>query len=164
VESVPIRVNIEHVDGEVVGRQLHLIKDLIKCHWLLIAIQTDHLIAVVFDLLLDETQQMFLIHARSCVDVSIDLSDVVEIAVGHGFLQRQFLQLVEQDVQLILGRQVRQSAVTKRFQGSIRDHDAHSLDVVQILPEDGIVAVETLSALQGVGVLVDVEDAVDAAD
>ena len=67
------RVDVEHIDGEVIGGQIHFIKDLVERHLLPVAIQTDDHIAVFFDLLLDETQQVLLVHARSCVNVSVHL-------------------------------------------------------------------------------------------
>ena len=66
-------MNVEHVDSQVVGGQIHRFKDLIQS--LLTAfIDADNVIAVVFNLLLNEAQQMFLIHARRCVNVGIHLT------------------------------------------------------------------------------------------
>lgn len=58
-----------------------------------------------------------------------DLSDVVEIPVRHGLLTRQFSELVQQHVQLILGGEITQSSITEGFQGSVSDHGAQEVHV-----------------------------------
>ena len=73
--SAPLsyRVDVEHVDGEVVGRQVHGGKHLCEIHDLVLGSAHAH-IAVSFQCFLDKSQQMFLIHAGSSVNMSVNLA------------------------------------------------------------------------------------------
>ena len=72
VEGVPIRVHIQHVHGEVVGGEVHGVEDLCQVHDLVRGAAHRQL-ALVLQGLLDESQQVFLIHAGRGVDMSINL-------------------------------------------------------------------------------------------
>lgn len=39
-------------------------------------------IGVLLQLVLDESQEMFLVHARRVVDVSVDFSDIIEVTIS----------------------------------------------------------------------------------
>ena len=66
-------MNVQHVHGEVVGRQVHGLKDLLQGE-LLALLSLAHLrVRLDPQRLLDEPQQVLLIHARSRVDVCINL-------------------------------------------------------------------------------------------
>ena len=73
VESVPVCVHVEHVHGEVVGGEVHGVEDLCQVHDLVRGAAHRQL-ALVLQRLLDESQQVFLIHAGRGVDMSINLS------------------------------------------------------------------------------------------
>ena len=66
-------MNIEHIHSEVIGRQVDGVKHLGEVHHLVSSL-ADGDSPVSFESLLDEPQQVFLIHAGGCVNVSINLS------------------------------------------------------------------------------------------
>ena len=59
-----------------------------------------HLIRALLHLTLDESQQMLLVHTRRVVNVSIDLSDVVEISMRHPFAVCHLLILIQEHVEV----------------------------------------------------------------
>ena len=73
MKSVSIRMNVKHVHSEVIGRQLYGVKHLGEIHHL-VPVLADRNGPVSLESLLDEPQQVFLIHAGGCVNVSINLS------------------------------------------------------------------------------------------
>lgn len=93
-----------------------------------------------------------------------DLPDIVEVPVRHGLLARQFSELVQQHVQLILGGEITQSSITEGFQGSVGDHGAQE---VHVLDEGRQVRIRIWERLAVSQVLVageQVEHAVDRRD
>lgn len=94
----------------------YYLKNLFECH-LLTAAPGHNLVSVVLQCLLDEPQQVFLIHAGSCVNVSVYFADVVKVSMGYCFLGGQLAQLVQKNVKLVLGGEIAQPLVAKRFPG-----------------------------------------------
>ena len=113
------RVTVQHVDGEIVGRQVHGLEDLIERHHLPAHLADPHL-AVRLEAFLDEPEEMFLVHAGSCMNMGVNLhnvsqlsalswehqefsnlSDVVEISVRDSFLLSQLSDLVEENMKFI---------------------------------------------------------------
>lgn len=72
MEGVAVSVHVQHVHREVVGREVEGGKHLSQAH-LLTIFAAHYLIRVILDGLLDETQQMLLVHAGRSVDVSVHL-------------------------------------------------------------------------------------------
>lgn len=105
-------MDVQHVHGEVVGRQIHGLEHLGQGHWLPVR-AGHHLVGIVLQGLLDEAEQVLLVHAGGGVDVGVHLAGVVEVPVGHRLLGGQFAQLVEEDVHLVFGGQVAQTAIAK---------------------------------------------------
>ena len=66
-------MDIQHVDGEVVGRQVHRLEDLVQGHRLPVLGQADGRVGLGLERLLDETQQVLLVHARCGVNVIVHL-------------------------------------------------------------------------------------------
>ena len=66
-------MNVEHVDGEVVGRQVHRLEDLVQGHRLPVLGQADGRVGLGLERLLDEAQQVLLVHAGGRVDVGVHL-------------------------------------------------------------------------------------------
>ena len=66
-------MDIKHVDGEIVGRQVHRLKDLLQCHGLAVPGLADGRVGFRLQGLLDEAQQVFLIHGGCSMDVSVNL-------------------------------------------------------------------------------------------
>lgn len=58
--------------------------------------------SIVLQRLLNEAQQMLLIHAGRRVNVSVNFADVVEIAMRNRLLGGQLAELVQKNVQLEL--------------------------------------------------------------
>ena len=76
-------VYVEHVYGEVVGRQIHGLEDLLEGHGLVLAPRDAHLrLRLGLEGLLDEAQQMLLVHARGGVDVSVNLYKVIRLCTS----------------------------------------------------------------------------------
>ena len=74
-------MNVEHVDGDVVGRQVHRLEDLLQSHRLPLLRQADGRVALGLESLLDEPQEVFLIHARGGVDVGVNLMKINKLLV-----------------------------------------------------------------------------------
>lgn len=72
---------------------------------------------------------MLLVHGRGGMDVSVDLSDVVEVAVRNSLLRRQLAKLVQENMQLVLRVQVAQATIAERLERPIGNHRAHGLHV-----------------------------------
>ena len=66
-------MNVQHVDGEVVGRQVHRLEDLVQGHRLPVLGQADGRVGLGLERLLDEAQQVLLVHAGGRVDVGVHL-------------------------------------------------------------------------------------------
>ncbi|GMR32782.1 hypothetical protein PMAYCL1PPCAC_02977 [Pristionchus mayeri] len=138
MESVPVRVHVEHVHREIVRRYSHSLEHFLHRDGLAILLEYYRTL-LRLHLLLDESQQMLLVHRRGGVDVSVHLSDIVEVPVGDGLLLVQLSDLVEEDVQLELVLEIRQATEAERLQWSIDDHLRQLLCVPQefLLAHDG---------------------------
>ena len=102
------RVYVEHVDGEVVGGEVHRAEELLQRHHLPVA-RLAHLHSTVdnvfpygsqfnctylscalrLEVLLDEPEEMLLVHTGGRVDVRVHLAHVVKVAVRHRLLRSQ---------------------------------------------------------------------------
>ena len=76
MEGVPVGVHVEHVDGEVVGGEVHGREDLSEGHLTTVGRLAHHLVGVCLHGLLDEAQQVLLVHAGRRVDVGVYLQEV----------------------------------------------------------------------------------------
>ncbi len=120
----------QFVHAQIVGRQVELLKDLIECHGTLgRMIKHDH-VPVCLDLLLDESQQVLLIHARGGVNVRVDLSHVVKVPMRHRLLLRDLLELVEHAVQFELGLEILKAAVAEGLERAVTDQIDEQVVVV----------------------------------
>jgi hypothetical protein len=95
-----MRVHIERVNGQVVSSEIERFKDFRQCEVFAVSVNDDLLLSCqlcghclvksgerthvgrLFQLGLDESQQMLLVHACRVVDVRIDLSDVVKVTAS----------------------------------------------------------------------------------
>ena len=68
-------MTVQHVDGEVIGREVHGLEDLVKGHDLVVDLAHPD-IRVRLDALLDEAKQVFLVHAGRAVDVGVNLENI----------------------------------------------------------------------------------------
>ena len=89
------------------------------------------------------------------------LSDIVEVPVRHRLLSRQLPELVEEQVQLELGRQVGQASVAERLEGPVGDEGAHQVHVRDVHVEIGVLVLDG-SPVGEVGL--GLEDVVDSVD
>ena len=112
MNEVSYRVTIQHVDGEVIRGQIHGLEDLVEGHDLVVNLAHSHL-GVCLDALLDEPEEMFLVHAGCAVDVGVHLPHVIEVPVGDGLLLCQLPDLIEEDVELVLGLEILQTLETE---------------------------------------------------
>jgi hypothetical protein len=67
------RVHVEHVHSQFVGRQVHRLENLLQCHWSFLFGHTHHGVRLGLQCLLDETQKVFLVHARCCMNMGVHL-------------------------------------------------------------------------------------------
>lgn len=108
-------VNVKHVDRQVVSSEPERLEHVPQTHLLPVGRLGDDLARARPHRLLDEAQEVLLVHARRGVDVRVHLADVVKVAVRDGLLLGQLVGLVEQRVEVELGRQVLQAAVAVCF-------------------------------------------------
>ena len=84
-----IGMHIQRVNAQIIGSQIQRHKHLPQRQEAPIA--EDHgFIGVLLELVLDEAQQVLLVHAGAVVHVSVHLTAVVEVAVRHRLLRLQF--------------------------------------------------------------------------
>ena len=119
VEGVAVRVHVQHVHVEVVGRQVHAAEHLRQRHGLQ-ALLVDHhvLVRVHFHLALDETEQVLLVHGGRRVDMAVHFADVVKVAVRHELLRGHLAVFVEVRVQGKFGLQEAEFAEAEGFSGT----------------------------------------------
>ena len=72
MEGVAVRVYVEHVHRDVVGRQVERLEDLLQSHHPVSVLANRH-VTVCLQRLLDEPQQVLLVHAGGGVDVGVHL-------------------------------------------------------------------------------------------
>lgn len=95
VESVEllVRMHVERIDRQIVRGQVERFEYFLQGQVLAITVNDDFLLSArvnqrpwytcvgsLSQLGLDESQEMFLVHTRRVVNVSVDLSDVVEVS------------------------------------------------------------------------------------
>lgn len=98
-------VHVHGINAQVVGRQVQTLKNLLQRQ--VFVVTEDHqVLGRLSHFCLDEPQQMLLIHTRAMMDVSVHLSDIVEITMGYSFDLGQFLVLVQQDIHAPLALQI----------------------------------------------------------
>ena len=90
-------MTVKHVDSEVIRGQIHRLEHLVEGHDLVVDLAHCDL-GICLDALLDEPEEMLLVHAGRAVDVSVHFSHVIEISVGDDLLLRQLPDLIEKDV------------------------------------------------------------------
>lgn len=56
-------MHVQHVDAQIVGRQIHGLKDFAECHGLAGFGTSDHFVGVILQRFFDESKQVLLIHA-----------------------------------------------------------------------------------------------------
>lgn len=66
-------MHVQHVDAQIVGCQIHGLKDFAECHSFVVFGTSNNFISVILQRFFDKSKQVFLIHTRSRVYVSIDL-------------------------------------------------------------------------------------------
>ena len=76
------RMAVQHVDGEVIGCEVHGLEDLVKGHDLVVDLAHPD-ISVRLDALLDEAQQVLLIHAGRAVDVGVNLENIFPLKLKY---------------------------------------------------------------------------------
>mmetsp|Transcript_21881 Transcript_21881/g.70451 ORF Transcript_21881/g.70451 Transcript_21881/m.70451 type:complete len:251 (+) Transcript_21881:405-1157(+) len=86
---------------------------------------------MVPEFILDESEQVLLVHAGRVVHVRVHLAHVVKVAVRHALLALHLLVLVQQRVQVEARLQQTQAAVRGGLGGAVVD-DAHELVVVVV--------------------------------
>ena len=132
------RVTIQHVYGEVIRGQVHRLEHLVEGHDLVVDLAHPHL-GVCLDALLDEPEEMLLVHAGRAVDVGVHFSHVVEISVGDGLLLRQLPDLIEEDVELVFGLKILQTLETETLERTISDHSTQKLKIChELLQSDSL--------------------------
>ena len=87
VERV-VCMHVQGVNAEVVGGQIETHEDLAERQEAPIS-EDDGFVGVLLELVLDEAQQVLLVHAGAVVHVRVHLAAIVEVAVRHGLLRLQ---------------------------------------------------------------------------
>ena len=72
MECVAVGVYVQHVHRDVVGRQVEGLEDLLESHHPVAVLANRH-VTVCLQGLLDEPQQVLLVHAGGGVDVGVHL-------------------------------------------------------------------------------------------
>lgn len=98
-------VHVHGVDAEVVSGEVQRLEDLLESKVLAIT-ENDDVLGSLAHLGLDEAEQMLLVHAGTMVDVSIDLTDVVKVTMGHTLGFGQLFVFVQEDVHVPLALEV----------------------------------------------------------
>ena len=96
-----MRMHVEGIDAEVIGREPQQLEHLVQRHRLAIPAQ-DHIVRMPLDFRLDEAQQMLLIHTRTVVHMCIDFAHIVKVSMRHAFEHIRLAVLVQQLVQIPL--------------------------------------------------------------
>jgi len=66
-------VDVEHVDGQIVGRQVHRLEHLLEGHGLAALGLADGRVGLRLEGLLDEAEEVLLVHAGGGVNVGVHL-------------------------------------------------------------------------------------------
>lgn len=125
-------MHVHGVDAEVVGGELQGLEHLLEGKVLAVT-EDDDILGGLAHLGLDEAEQMFLVHAGAVVDVSIDLTDVVKVTMGHTLGLGQLLVFVQQDVHVPLALEVLEATEGKALGGAIRDHGEDKVQILEVL-------------------------------
>mmetsp|Transcript_13764 Transcript_13764/g.38842 ORF Transcript_13764/g.38842 Transcript_13764/m.38842 type:complete len:802 (-) Transcript_13764:162-2567(-) len=126
-----MRVHVENVDVEVVRRKPKRLEDLLQGQHL--AVPHDHgLVPLLPHPLLDEAQEVLLVHAGRVVHVVVDLPHVVKVSVAQGLDREELLLRVEHLVERELLLQELQPPVRER---GVRRAVHHAGEVVQVREE-----------------------------
>ena len=135
---VSYSVTVQHVDSEVIRGQIHRLEHLVEGHDLVVDLaHTD--LGICLDALLDEPEEMLLVHAGRTVNVGVHFSHVVEISMGYGLLLRQFPDLIEKDVELVFGLEILQTLEAETLERTISDHSTQKLDIChKLLQSDSL--------------------------
>ena len=121
-------MTIQHVNGKIIWSQIHGLEDFIEGHHLPVDLaHTD--LPVSLQALLDEPQQVLLVHAGGGVDVGVHLPHVVEVPVWHSLLLGQLTDLVQQQMEFVLRLKKLQTLETETLERSISNHSTQELKV-----------------------------------
>lgn len=107
------------VHAQIVSGQVKLFEHLTERHGPFLGVIEHDGVAVRLHLLLDESQQMLLVHARCRMNVSVDFAHVVEIAMWHRLLLRDLFVLVEHAVKLEFRLEIVQTSIAERLSVSV---------------------------------------------
>lgn len=125
-------VHVHGIDAEIVGGEVQGLEDLLEGKVLAVTEDND-VLGGLAHLGLDEAKQMLLVHARAVVDVSIDLTDVVKVTMGHTLGFGQLLILVQEDVHVPLALEVLEATESKALGGAVRDHGEDKVQILEVL-------------------------------
>lgn len=67
------RMHVQHINTEIVSRQIHRLKYLPQSHCFFVLGVRDDFICVILQGFLNKSEQMLLIHARCCMNMGINL-------------------------------------------------------------------------------------------
>mmetsp|Transcript_12255 Transcript_12255/g.51590 ORF Transcript_12255/g.51590 Transcript_12255/m.51590 type:complete len:756 (-) Transcript_12255:852-3119(-) len=145
VESVLVSVHVERVHVQVIAGQVEQLEHL--CQRTLLPVNLgDDLIGLLAQLVLDEAQQVLLIHARAVVHVRVDLAHVVEVAMRRALLREELFVGIEHEVHVELLLKEQQAVVAEALHGARVDDAQHVVQVFEelvggVLRSEGHVAV-----------------------
>lgn len=125
-------VHVHGIDAEVVGGEVQGLEDLFEGKVLAVT-EDDDVLGGLAHLGLDEAEQMLLVHAGAVVDVSVDLTDVVKVTMGHTLGLGQLLVLVQEDVHVPLTLEVLEATESKTLSGAVRDHGEDKVQILEVL-------------------------------
>ena len=99
-----IGMHIQRVNGQVVGSQSEALEHLAQSQKLPVSEHHD-LVRVIAQLLLDEAQQMLLVHACTVMHMSVHFAHIIEVPVRYGLGGVVLSGAIQQTVQVVFGRQ-----------------------------------------------------------
>jgi len=130
-------VHAECVEVEVVRRGAHLLEDVLQRDRLAVRRVRHHLVRRDAALLLDEAEQVLLVHRCGEVDVRVHLADVVKVAVRHLALLCRLALLVLHHVKVEARLEPLQPPPRERVHGRVGADPHQQREVGSVLGEGG---------------------------
>lgn len=111
-------MHIESVDTKVICSQVDTLENFLQCKVLPVS-EYNYLIWELFHLALDKAQQVFLVHASRMMHMCINLSNVIEVSMGHTLAVCHFLVLIQQHIKVEFALQILQTPECEALTGTI---------------------------------------------
>ena len=125
-------MHIKCINTEIISRQIDTLENFLQSQMLAIS-EHHHLIWTFLHLTLDESKQMLLVHTSGVMNVSINLSDIVEVSVWHLLAVCSLLVFVEEVIEVEFAFEVLESTEREALAWSIRRYFENGVQVHVVL-------------------------------